>query len=90
MIFADVNKIFAFFVLFLLLIKTPTSYEHSYWVWAISLSLKRNLWPYMPDLWILGKSWSAEVLVCKIHAMKKIKMANITFLKPETYVYLLV
>ena len=26
LIFADVNKIFAFFALFLLLIKTPTSY----------------------------------------------------------------
>ena len=37
LIFADVNKIFAFFALFLLLIETPTSYYHSYWVWAISL-----------------------------------------------------
>ena len=36
LIFADVNKFFAFFALFLLLIETPASYYHSYWVWAIS------------------------------------------------------
>ena len=30
LIFADVNKFFAFFALFLLLIETPASYYHSY------------------------------------------------------------
>ena len=71
LIFADVNKSFAFFFFAF----TVDRYSNFLLTFLLSLSyftpVFKILRPYMSDLSISENVWSAELLVCKIHKKKK-------------------